>query len=583
MRIWINDTQLDTYEGSVSVTKTNNLWKFGKAEFVHTQTVKIPATNNNKALLDFADEFRTQSAVARGFVDCLVEIDGVFEDGRLYVSGYADGEFSVIMTFGKELQSLDVKLVDAIKDSVIPDHLRIDTNTNFMGTNLYDADGNVVKKANVKTNYLLSLLQSSGVSVIDYNNFSLSTLGIAFDVDADDVTKYERTITVPFNRVGGDVTSENPNTGNIAYTYNFGGFTDFANYAKVTKNAYMIYTFKNLKPPMGGAPYSYFYYGRVGYLQFPFDIELRFGNNANGYAVGFLDETQASTFEFMPFTEWHGHYINVEDFEVNGKKAGDVVADDLSGTRLLIPANQKFVIYNFEDFAYNKELIEGSFVTGYFTQGSVNDFTLSIPVSYGLFSKQFIPDITIYQLLQTLAAYKQRLLYFDGTKYTLASVSDISSGNKYVCKDVIAGGYSVTDKAFDYAQHNYVDFKSGGNVIDYTTNNVHLDEAKTLLTIPFDGGYYAGDGDTIFKPADGFPAIGSVQGKNFRFNQVSKIGGFDAFLQKTRQVKIKFRMSYLDFTYIKELDNFEYKGAPLQWSSLQWSDGLCTATLQTIY
>ena len=74
MRIWINDTQLDTYESSVSVTKTNNLWKFGKAEFVHTQAVKIPATNNNKALLDFADEFRTQSSVARGFVDCLVDV-----------------------------------------------------------------------------------------------------------------------------------------------------------------------------------------------------------------------------------------------------------------------------------------------------------------------------------------------------------------------------------------------------------------------------------------------------------------------------------------------------------------------------
>ena len=185
--------------------------------------------------------------------------------------------------------------------------------------------------------------------------------------------------------------------------------------------------------------------------------------------------------------------------------------------------------------------------------------------------------------MQTLSAYKQRLLYFDGTKYTLASVSDISSGGVHVCKDVIARGYSVTDKAFDYAQHNYVDFKSGGNVLEYTTNNVHLDEYKTLLTIPFDGGYYAGGGDTIFKPAEGFPAIGSVQGKYFRFNQISKIGGFDAFLQKTRQVKIKFRMTYLDFVGIKELDNFEYKGARLQWSSLQWSDGWCAATLQTIY
>lgn len=580
MRIWINDTQLDTYEGSVSVSKTNNLWKFGKAEFVHTQTVKLPATNNNKALLDFADEFRTQSSVARGFVDCLVDIDGVFEAGRLYVSGYSDGEFSVIITFGKELRSLDVKLVDAINDSVIPDHLRIGTNTNFMGTNLYDADGNVVKKANVKTNYILSLLQSSGFSVIDYNSFKLSSLGIAFDVDADDPTQYKRSIGLSITRDGTYVDSEDVNTQDVIYIYAL-GLSDLASYAKVSSNTYMLYYFKNLKP-ITGRPYSKYYYGRISYLQFPFNIELRFFDGASNLAVGFLDESKKGDFSYIPVTKWHGHYINVEDFEVNGKKAGEVVSDDLSGTRLSIPANQKFVIYNFEDFVYKKELIEGSFVTGYFTGGSVSDFNITIPISYGLFSKQFIPDITIYQLLQTLAAYKQSLLYFDGTKYTLASVSDISSGGIHVCKDVIAGVYSVTDKAFDFAQHNYVDFKSGGNVLDYTTNNVHLNEEKTLLTIPFDGGYYAGGGDTTFKPAEGFPAIGNVNGIGFLFYNISNVVKLNAFLQKTRQVKIKFRMSYLDFVGIKELDNFEYKGAPLQWSSIQWADGWCTATLQTM-
>ena len=581
MRIWINDTQLDTYEGSVSVTKTNNLWKFGKAEFVHTQTVKLPATNNNKVLLDFADEFRTQSAVARGFVDCLVDIDGVFEEGRLYVSGYEDGEFSVIMTFGKELRSLDVKLSDAIKDSVIPDHLRIGETTNFMGTNLYDADGNVVKKVSVKTNYILSLLQSSGISVINYQNFSLSTLGIAFDVDADDATQYKRSIDVSVARDGTYVSSEDMQTQDIIYTYAL-GLSDFSQYTKVSSNTYEIYYFNNLKP-ISGRPYSKYYYGRISYLQFPFNIELRFGNGASDLAVGFLDESKKGDFEYIPVTKWHGHYINVEGFTVNGIASGKVVADNLSGTRLSIPANQKFVIYNFEDFAYNKELIAGSFVTGYFTGGSVSDFNITIPISYGLFSKQFIPDITIYQLLQTLAAQKQRLLYFDGTKYTIASVNDIASGNVHVCKDVIAGGYSVTDKAFDFSQHNYVDFKSGGNVLDYKTNNVHLSEEKTLFTIPFDGGYYDGSGDTVFKPADGFPAIGAVDGKALKFSHISSVVGFNDFQQKTRQVKVKFCMTYLDFIGIKELDNFEYKGARLQWSSMQWSDGWCTATLQTIY
>lgn len=576
MRIWINDTQLDTYEGSVSITKTNNLWKFGKAEFVHTQTVKLPATNNNKALLDFADEFRTQSAVARGFVDCLVEIDGVFEEGRLYVSGYSDGEFSVIITFGKELRSLDVKLVDAIKDNAMPDHLRIGASQDFVGAKLYDKDGAEVKKAAVKTNYLMSLLNASDMSVINYDVFNHTTLGIAFGVGADDVQMYDKDISVDFRRIGNSVVSEDRNTTDIAYTYNFQGFSDFAGYAKVTKNAYKLYVFKNLNPPISIKNY----YGRIGYYQFPFDIELRFGSNANGYAVGFLDESQASTFEFIPVTEWHGHYINVEAFTVNEVASGAEVSNDLSGTKILIPKNKKFVINYYTDFAYEKELISGSFVTGYFTQGRVNDFTLQIPVSYGIFSKQFIPDITVYQLLQIIAAYNNKMLYFDGSKYTLAAVSEITGGNDYQCKDV-AKGITVNDKAFDFAQHNYVDYKSGGKSIDYTTNNVHLDEDKTLLTIQFDGGAVPSG---KFRLADDFPAIGSilpVTDLMYALN-VTKVSGLDEFLSKTRQVKVKFRMSYLDFVSVREQDNFDYKGATLQWSSIQWSDGWCTATLQTL-
>lgn len=575
MRIWINDTQLDTYDGSVSATKTNNLWKFGKAEFVHTQTVKIPATNNNKALLDFADEFRTQSAVARGFVQCLVDIDGVFEEGRLYVSGYSSGEFSVIVTFSKELQSLDVKLADAIKDSAMPEHLRIGASRDFVGAILYDKDGAEVKKAAVKTNYLMSLLNASGMSVIDYNAFTHTTLGIAFGVDADDVPIYDKDIPVNFKRIGNSVVSEEQGTTDIAYTYNFADFSDFAAYAKITANAYKLYVFKNTSPLTIKN-----YYGRIGYYQFPFNIELRFGSNANGYAVGFLNEGQASTFEFMPVTEWHGHYINVEAFTVNGIASGEEVSDNLSGTKILIPKNQKFVINYYTEFAYDKELISGSFVTGYFTQGSVNDFTLQIPVSYGLFSKQFIPDVTVYQLLQIIAAYNNKMLYFNGAKYTIATMSEITGESDYSCKDV-AKGISVNDKAFDFANHNYVVYKSGGKSIDYTTNNVHLAEEKTLLTIPFDGGAVS---TGKFRLADDFPAIGSILPVNYLMYalNVTKVSGLDEFLSSTRQVKIKFRMSYLDFTSVKELDNFEYKGATLQWSSLQWSDGWCTATLQTL-
>ena len=111
---------------------------------------------------------------------------------------------------------------------------------------------------------------------------------------------------------------------------------DLASYAKVSSNTYRIYTFKNLKPVIGPS-YTNNYYGRIGYLQLPFDVELRFGDGAGDLAIGFLDESKS--FDYIPVTKWHGHYINVESDEVNGIKSGQVVTDDLSGTRLLIHEN----------------------------------------------------------------------------------------------------------------------------------------------------------------------------------------------------------------------------------------------------
>lgn len=580
MKIYINGKQLDTYAKSVSVKKTNNLWKFGKAEFERTQTISVPATNNNKDLLDFADEFRTQSSVARGYVECLTELDGVVKPARLYVSGYKEGEFSCILTFGKELQSIDVKLSEAIKSSAMPDYLLINNTTDFVGKNMYDKDGNIVNKVCVRTNYLLSLLQNSGISIIDYNALQLSTLAIATKYDAKDITQFEKTLPSVLKRNGTYVSSTSPTTTDIIYTYTFSSYASlFGSFAKTGTVTYKVYTFKNLKPIMG-SPYTNEYYGRISYIQFPYDIAIRFGAGCSEYAVGFLDESKASDFYYLPITKWHGHYINVENEPKNGVPSGGVVSDNLSGKTLVIPANQKFVIFRFGDFAYNEERIDGSFFTGYFTGGSVDTLYFNMPIAAPIFSGQFIPDVTVYQLLQTIAAYKQKLLYFDGSKYTLASVSDIKNGTEWACS--ITTGYDVSDKSFDFAQHNIAKYKSGGNELDYKVNNVHLSESKDILTIPFDGGNFIAGGSTIFKLADDFPAIGAINGLALSFNHIVKVIGLESILNNTRQVKIKLRMTYLDFDDVKELDCFRYKGALLQWVDLTWSDGWCTATLQTV-
>lgn len=562
MRIWINDKQLDTYEGSVSVTKTNNLWKFGKAEFVHTQTVKIPATNNNKALLDFADEFRTQSAVARGFVDCLVDIDGVFEQGRLYVSGYSDGEFSVIMTFGKELQSLDVKLSEVIN---VSDYLVIDKTDNFKSVAAKDKDGKDVKRAFVTTNYLLTLLQGALGGIIDYDAFKHNNIGVATEYNSDNIEEVGSDLDVAISRTYNGLTeSSTPSVSEksaVSYSFNpsfVGGYVK----ANQVKN---VLAFR-----AEGTTITNTYYAKLPYLIFPFDIILKFGSGCEDYAVNIL----ADDYRGKPFTEifkaQYGHYrTGFYGVETNV---------NLSNTQMTIKANTRFFICNFYDF-YSSNQPDGSYITGiYYNNSGYNTFnvTFSLP----LFSPAFIPDMTVFNLLQLCAFSNSKLVYFDGDKYTTTDLSSIQSGKVFVA-NMVEVGYSVSEKAFDFAQKNYIKYKSGGEVVSYDIDNLHISDEKTILDIPFDGGNV--DVSGTMQVQDGFPAFGVEDGSTLSRFIATKNANLARILANTRQVKIKFMMSYLDFDGIGELDCFQYQCAPLQWSSIQWSEGWCTATLQTIY
>lgn len=566
MKIYINGKQLDTYAKSVSVKKTNNLWKFGKAEFERTQTITIPATNNNKSILDFADEFRTQSSVARGYVECMVYEECVVKPARLYVSGYKSDEFSCILIFGKALQSLDLKLSEYIGD--IEDfNTVLGLTENFKELNLYDKEGNAVKRFIVLFNYLFGLLNGKGIDIIDYDAFTTNALAYAVDYNSTNIEDVGGKKDGTLSRVYGTKSTSSTNTTPIfAYSFDYAFFNNYK-----SKTSYTLL----MSTEYDGATLYKSYYAPLEYYQFPFDIVLNFGSGCSDYAIGFLG---TGTTYRDAFSSLRGHYRGDGWLEVS---------EDLSAQSITIKANTKFILLQYGDFydgTVSHPTIPGVFLSVqglYYADygGTANRFT-NITITLPIFNYNFVPDITLFQLLQTMAAYKGKMLYFDGTKFTVAGVGDIRHTPKCFAKDAI--DYEVSDKAFDFAQNNKVKFKSGGNELDYKINNIHLPESKEILTIPFDGGNYVAGGSTVFRLADGFPAIGSINGLAFMFNNIGEITDLESLLNSTRQVKIKFRMPYVDFDDVAELDCFQYKGALLQWVDLTWSDGWCTATLQTI-
>ena len=565
MKIYIDGKQLDTYAKSVSVKKTNNLWKFGKAEFERTQTISVPATNNNKALLDFSDEFRTQSAVARGYVECLTELDGVLKPARLYVSGYKGGEFSCIITFGKELEILDKKLSEVVDLGSTPIFAG-QYAEDFDIKGAYDKDGNPIERVVVSNDFIVKNLNLDFLDKDAFYDGNLN-IGVMVDISKDDILEKSKATNIDINR-------------------RYGGLSDDESrllpaYTNVLNNPYLqsfkvIEKYDGVHLPNGelipdvicqvvnnNLGTRIYYYANVEYYQFPFDVDLYFGQG-NDNTILYYDEL----YELVGIKQ-------------RGISDTIVSAAPITGRKIRISAGTKFGIMSADDILlnYNPDGVGAVVVNGFFFDRSpISSF--NIDINFPRLTNDMLPDITVFNFFQVIGAYTGKMLYFDGSKYTLTDLSNITNTPKEYNADIVAANsYEVKDKAFEFAQNNWIKSKSGIQYTWYGVQNVHLSDNKDLLTVPFDTG---SNMIGVLHVADSLPAAGQISTKTLHVISFSRNANLVDILENTRQVKIKFRMPYIDFDDVAELDCFRYKGALLQWADLTWSDGWCTATLQTV-
>ena len=565
MKIYIDGKQLDTYANSVSVKKTNNLWKFGKAEFERTQTISVPATNNNKALLDFSDEFRTQSDVARGYVECLTELDGVVKPARLYVSGYKGGEFSCIITFGKELEILDKKLSEVVDLGSVPIFAG-QYAEDFDIKGAYDKDGNPIERVVVSNDFIVKNLNLDFLDKDAFYDGNLN-IGVMVDISKDDILEKSKATNIAINR-------------------RYGGLSDGESrllpaYTNVLNNPYLqsfkvIEKYDGVHLPNGELIPNVIcqvvnnnlgnrinYYANVEYYQFPFDVDLYFGQG-NDNTILYYD----GLYELVGIKQ-------------RGISDTIVSAAPITGRKIRISAGTKFGIMSSDDIwlNYNPDGVGAVVVNGFFFDRSpISSF--NIDINFPRLTNDMLPDITVFNFFQVIGAYTGKMLYFDGSKYTLTDLSNITNTPKEYNADIVAANsYEVKDKAFEFAQNNWIKSKSGIQYTWYGVQNVHLSDNKDLLTVPFDTG---SNMIGVLHVADSLPAVGQILSKTLHVISFSRNANLVDILENTRQVKIKFRMPYIDFDDVAELDCFRYKGALLQWVDLTWSDGWCTATLQTV-
>ena len=81
---------------TVQFTRENVFYRFNDISLGRTVEFDAPATDHNREILGFAEDFTMYGEACRRFLPCEMQYDGGTDTGRLEVTGYANGAFKCI-------------------------------------------------------------------------------------------------------------------------------------------------------------------------------------------------------------------------------------------------------------------------------------------------------------------------------------------------------------------------------------------------------------------------------------------------------------------------------------------------------
>lgn len=93
---------------NVQFTRENIFYRFNEISLGRSVEFDAPATDHNRKVLGFADDFTEYGESCRRFLPCEMQYDGGCDRGRLEVTGYASGAFKCIyyMSYDDKLEKI---------------------------------------------------------------------------------------------------------------------------------------------------------------------------------------------------------------------------------------------------------------------------------------------------------------------------------------------------------------------------------------------------------------------------------------------------------------------------------------------
>ena len=585
MQLLCNGVFVDLYENTkIQFTHDNPLFAFDSLKCERTTQFKLPTTKKNDRIFALARIPAYPGEGMRRKFAAQLQDGQVIKNGYLYVSAYDGKDYAAVFVTG-ELIGLQ-KIRDAGKIA-----------------NFWHPPGSIVwSNANVKDANTYAGQQSFALTRYKTNDMPCHP-----SFDLSDVMNYAyqaitgHGLTVPRQRGFRLIPKELPTMPKMSVTITYAGTgvdyddsyqpAQYANVMTISDGAQIIQQQDLvLLIGVGGSSMQWKYLKLHQFvprqsiiITFPSDFPSDY------YLMSIEDKGVDGSdpeYNYLSPAWFLGGY------SFHQKTGGGTVSSGtpLAGRSVEIPSGTPFMILSDDAYEYQPSPFNwngfrwiNSETYTYNLDGIVIEGK-DIAVGDTVRAMDILPDITLVELFKIYAYCVGKVLMYDETNGVSFDDMDFSSWQVVNISDKLTKRGEVSRKFGDYAQHNYIRFKSGGDVPvnqtitqEYTVDNDNLERAKDIGTIPYsegsidvDGGYTVArfDAEDTTKHklyADGIMFCGAAA-CGLRMS-LPKNAGLQALCDASTQIQVSARLTSLEYDRITPKTLIYLDGTEYVWTS----------------
>lgn len=600
MQLLCNGVFVDLYENTkIQFTHDNPLFAFDSLKCERTTQFKLPTTKKNDRIFALARIPAYPGEGMRRKFAAQLQDGQVIKDGYLYVSAYDGKDYAVVFVTGELIGLQQIRDAGKIADFWQPAGSIVWSNDNVKDANTYDGQKSLAL-TRYKTNDMPCHPSFDISDVMNYAYQAITGHGL----------------TVPRQRGFRLIPKELPAMPKMSVRITYAGTganpsptefpTDDAN--AITTNINVIdtsYTQVLLFYDRSNNDADRFWLLRQFLAKQTLLITFPEDFPSNYFLMSITPKDVDPEFNVLSPYWFLGGYSFTCNLQTN---TIDTTGTPLAGRTIEIPSGTPFVLMSSNWVTFRPNAMHTPGIVYGFDSISDTDKQYNynlviegkdIAVGDTIRAVDLLPDLTLVELFKIYAYCMGKVLMYDETNGVSFDDLDFSSWQVVNISDKLTKRGEVSRKFGDYVQHNYIRFKSGGDVPvnqtitqEYTVDNDNLESAKDIGTIPYsegsidvDGGYTVArfDAEDTAKHklyADGIMFCGAAA-YGLRIS-LPKNAGLQALCDASTQIQVGARMTLYEYNQITPKTLIYVDGTEYVWTSRNWQNNEAQFTLAKI-